>query len=218
MAKDLERVRARLFSAVLSDALDAAGYPNQAMHPGIRPLDERLVLCGRARTGLYQPTDGVPAGRNPYELEIKLVDALRPGEVAALATGESRRIAPWGELLSTAASVRGAAGCITDGLTRDVALIREMGFPVFSGGIGPLDSRGRGEITAIDVPVDIGGVRVWPGDLVFGDVDGVVVVPALVEDTVLTRAFDKLDGENATRSELLRGVTLAEVFRRHGIL
>lgn len=218
MPTDLERIRSRLSSAILSDALDAAGYPNQAMHPGIRPLDDRLVLCGRARTGLYRPTDGVQAGKNPYELEIRLIDALRPGEVAALATGESRRIGPWGELLSTAASVRGAAGCVTDGLTRDVARIREMGFPVFSGGIGPLDSRGRGEIGEIDIPVEVGGVRVCPGDLIFGDVDGVVVVPISVEDAVLAHAFAKIEGENTTRSELLHGASLAEVFSRHGIL
>ncbi len=218
MPTNLDRVRSRLSSAILSDALDASGYPNQAMHPGIRPLDDRRVLCGRARTGLYRPTDGVPAGKNPYELEIRLVDALKPGEVAVLATGESRRIGPWGELLSTAASVRGAAGCVTDGLTRDVARIREMGFPVFSGGIGPLDSRGRGEIGEIDIPVEVGGVRVCPGDLVFGDVDGVVVVPISVEDVVLAHAFAKIEGENTTRSELLRGASLAEVFSRHGIL
>ena len=218
MAVEFERVRSRLYSAILADALDAVGCTKQAMHPGIRPLDDEVILCGRARTGLYLEVHHLEPNENPYELEIQLVDGLCPGEVAALATGNSRRIVPWGELLSTAATARQAAGCVTDGLTRDVARIRHMGFAVFSGGVGPLDSRGRGKIVAIDVPVEIGGVMVTRGDLVFGDVDGVVVVPRAVEKEVLQRAFAKVDAEDTTRAELLAGATLADVFARHGIL
>jgi regulator of RNase E activity RraA len=105
-----------------------------------------------------------------------------------------------------------------DGLTRDVRQIREMKFPVFAGGIGPLDSKGRGRILAIDVPVEVAGARVAPGDLVFGDVDGVVVVPRSVEDRVIAAALEKVAGENATREALARGEKLADVFKRHGIL
>lgn len=218
MTPDLATLRARLFSSVLSDCLDAAGHRNQAMRASIRPLDESLVLCGRARTALYMDVYEAPEGENPYELEIRLLDDLKPDEVPVFACGSSGRIAPWGELLSTAARARGAAGAVMDGLTRDIRAIREMRFPVFAGGIGPLDSKGRGKIMSLDVPVAAGGARVCSGDLVFGDADGVVVVPREVEGRVIAAALAKVAGENATREALARGEKLAEVFRRHGIL
>ena len=218
MTQPLALLRQQLFTAVLSDCLDAAGYRNQAMHASIRPLDDTLVLCGRARTALYVDVYDAPAGENPYELEIRLVDDLKADEVPVFSCGASGRIAPWGELLSTAARVRGAAGTVMDGLTRDVRAIRDMKFPVFAGGIGPLDSKGRGKVAAIDVPVEVAGARVAPGDLIFGDVDGVVVVPRAVEDQVITAALAKVTGENATRKALASGEKLADVFRRHGIL
>jgi regulator of RNase E activity RraA len=214
----LRRAGERLFTAVLSDVLDAAGHRSQALRPGVRPLDETLVMVGRARTGLYMDVYQVAPGENPYALEIALVDDLKPAEVILLAAGTSGRIAPWGELLSTASRARGAAGCVTDGLVRDVRAIRALGFPVFAGGIGPLDTRGRGKVMAIDVPVECGGVRVEPGDLVFGDADGVVVVPRAIEDDILRAAFAKVEGEDRTREALARGEKLADVFARHGIL
>ena len=143
---------------------------------------------------------------------------MKPDDVAVFGCGGSTRIAPWGELLSTAAKARGAAGCLTDGYVRDVRQIRQMGFPVFHGGIAPLDSKGRGKVAEIDVPIECGGVRVMPGDLVVGDADGVIVVPRAVEADVLDRAFAKVRGENRTREELERGAKLADVFARHGIL
>jgi regulator of RNase E activity RraA len=218
MTVSLETLGAQLFTSVLSDCLDAAGHRRQALAARIRPLDEALVLCGRARTGLYVDVYEARDGENPYELEIRLIDDLKPGEVPVFACGASGRIAPWGELLSTAAKARGAAGAVMDGLTRDVRAIRAMKFPVFAGGIGPLDSKGRGKVCAIDVPVEVAGARVSPGDLVFGDADGVVVVPRAVEDKVVAAALAKVQGENATRAALERGEKLAEVFRRHGIL
>ena len=218
MTASLDELRRSLFSAVLSDCLDAAGHRSQAMHARIRPLDDALALCGRARPALYMEVYDAPPGENPYELEIRLIDDLEPGEVPVFACGTSGRIAPWGELLSTAARARGAAGAVMDGLTRDVRAIREMKFPVFAGGIGPLDSKGRGKVMAIDVPVEVAGVAVAPGDLVFGDADGVVVVPRAVEEEVVAAALAKVRGENATREALARGEKLADVFRRHGIL
>src|SRR5688572_26645820 len=130
----LESLRTRLFTAVLSDCLDAAGYRDQALAACIRPLDDSLVLCGRARTGLYGDVYEAREGENPYELEIQLIDDLQPGEVPVFACGTSGRIAPWGELLSTAAHARGAAGAVMDGLTRDVRAIRALKFPVFAAG------------------------------------------------------------------------------------
>ncbi|HEX2113596.1 MAG TPA: RraA family protein [Alphaproteobacteria bacterium] len=214
----LALARRKLFVAVVSDVLDGLGYRDQAMAPNIRPLDEGLVMLGRARTGVYREVYHVAQGENPYELEIALIDDLKPGEVAVLACGGSQRIAPWGELLSTASKARKAAGCVTDGLTRDIRAIRAMRFPVFHGGIGPLDSKGRGQVAAIDVPVELAGVHVEPGDLVFGDADGVVVIPRRIEEKALVAALDKVSGENRTRDALRKGEKLKDVFARYGIL
>jgi regulator of RNase E activity RraA len=156
--------------------------------------------------------------RNPYELEIKLVDDLKPGEVVVLACGGSTRIAPWGSLLSTASVARRAGGCVTDGLVRDIMTIRALRFPVFHGGIGPLDSKHRGQIMAIDVPVTCAGVLVAPGDLVIGDADGVVVVPQSVEPEVLRLVQTKLSSESLSIAELAAGVYLRDVYARHGVL
>jgi 4-hydroxy-4-methyl-2-oxoglutarate aldolase len=214
----LARIGEKLYVAVLSDVLDELGYRDQALPPHIRPLDDTLVMAGFARTGLYRDVYHLRSGENPYELEIALIDDLRPGDVPVLGCGMSGRIAPWGELLSTAARARGATGCLTDGLVRDTRAIRGMGFPVFHGGIGPLDSKGRGKVADIDVSIECAGVRVEPGDLVIGDADGVIVVPQAVESEALSRALAKVEGENATRSELERGEKLRDVFARHGIL
>jgi 4-hydroxy-4-methyl-2-oxoglutarate aldolase len=208
-----------LSSAILSDVMDSLGLVRRAMRPFIRPLDDKRVMVGRARTGLYMPTYALRAGENPYEVEIALVDDLKAQDVVVLAcNGPTERIAPWGELLSTAAEVRGAAGCVTDGLVRDVSQIRAMGFPVFHGGIGPLDTKGRARMVERDVPVECGGVAIMPGDIVFGDVDGVVVIPQTHELAVIDKAIVKLTGENNTRDALRKGESLADVFKRFGIL
>ena len=214
----LKAIRTKLYVAVVSDVLDSLGHANQAMSSRIRPLDDSLVLAGYARTGLYQDIYHVAKGENPYELEIALIDDLDTDEVPIFACGASGRIAPWGELLSTASRARGAAGCVTDGLTRDIRAIREMRFPVFHGGIGPLDSKGRGKASQIDVPIVCAGVRIEPGDLIFGDADGVVVIPAAIEQQVLASAFEKVSGEDKTRQDLAGGAKLREVFERYGVL
>jgi len=216
---DLADLKGRLYSAVLSDVLDELGYPDQAVKPFVRPLDDASVLCGFARTGLYMKRYHLPEGHNPYALEMDLIDSLNAGEVVVLACdGPTDRIAPWGELLTTASKVRGAAGCLTDGLVRDVRRIRELGFPVFHGGIGPLDTKGRAEMMAADEPVELGGARVAPGDFIFGDVDGVVIVPRAIAPEAIRRALAKIEAEDSTREELLAGTSLRSVFERHGVL
>ncbi len=210
--------RRTLYSAVISDVLDTLGDMDHALAPRVRPLDEDLVLFGRARTGMYMPKYHVEEGVNPYELEIALIDDLKADEIAVLGCPDSERIAPWGELLSTAARARGAVGCVTDGLVRDVRMIREMKFPVFAGGIGPLDSKGRGMVMEIDVPIACGGIRVAPGDWIFGDVDGVVVIRQGLAEEALRLALAKVEGEDKVRAELARGDLLKDVFARHGIL
>ncbi|HXT82192.1 MAG TPA: RraA family protein [Acetobacteraceae bacterium] len=215
----LDALRGLLYTPVVSDVLDSMGLPHQALRPFVRPLDESLVLLGRARTGRYVPVVAGSAGENPYELEMDLIDSLRPDEVPVLACGgPTDVIAPWGELLTTAARARRSAGCVTDGLVRDVARIRAMRFPVFHGGIGPLDTRNRAEMVERDVPVEIAGTRVAPGDWILGDVDGVVVVPADRADAVFRAALDKIAAEDTTRAELEAGETLRAVFARHHVL
>ena len=209
----------QLNAAVLSDVLDSLGLMRQAMKPFIRPLDDGLQLIGRARTGLYMPAYEHRAGENPYEVEIALVDDLKPNDVVVLAcNGPTDRIAPWGELLSTASQARGATGCVTDGLVRDVRQIREMGFALFHGGIGPLDTKGCARMVERDVPVECAGVAVRPGDIVFGDVDGVVVIPREREAAVIQRGLEKISGETQSRDALRRGELLGDVFKRLGIL
>ncbi len=214
----LRTAREELYAAVLSDVLDALDRTGQAMAPTMRPLDDGITLLGRARTGLYMEVYDVEPGENPYEVEIALIDDLKPGEVPVLACGGSPRIAPWGELLTTAAMARGAVGCVTDGLVRDTKLIRALNFPVFHGGIGPLDSRGRGKMMWMDRRVECAGVPVDSGDLVFGDADGVVVVPQAIEEQAISRALEKVAGEDTVREELQAGAKLADVFKKHGIL
>jgi regulator of RNase E activity RraA len=210
--------RSTLYSAVISDTLDALGNFDHALASHIRPLDEGTVLFGRARTGLYMEVFQATPGENPYDLEIALVDDLKADEVAVLACPPSDRLVPWGELLSTAARFRGAAGCVTDGLVRDTRRIREMGFPVFSAGKGPYDTKHRATVMKLDVPVVCGGVRVAPGDYLFGDVDGVVVLPEALAEQALTRALAKVKGENKVRDELASGRSVREVFDAYQIL
>jgi 4-hydroxy-4-methyl-2-oxoglutarate aldolase len=208
-----------VYTAVLSDVLDEMGYPNQALRPFVRPLDETLSFVGRARTGLYANAYSVLDGENPYELEIRLVDDLKAGDVAVIACdGPTDRMAPWGELLTTAAMARGAAGCVTDGLVRDVRQIRAMKFPVFHGGIGPLDSKGRCRMIEMDRPIECAGVKVSTGDTIFGDVDGVLAIPQAIADEAFARALVKVSRENHTRDELRAGRLLSEVYEKYGVL
>ena len=215
----IERVRTELNSSVISDAMDALGYLNQAMDPRIRPLDDSKTMFGRVRTALIEelPPDAQRPD-NPFELTIAMMDGLGPGDVIVRACGTARTGVTWGELLTTAAMARGAVGLVTDGLIRDVHLIREVGFPVFTGGISPVDGGGRHEMVAADVDVECGGVPVRPGDYLFGDVDGIVVIPSKILDVTIRDAFKKTEGENITRQELLAGKSLADVYAKYGIL
>jgi 4-hydroxy-4-methyl-2-oxoglutarate aldolase len=214
----LNEIRERLYTAVLSDVLDELGHRDQAMPPSIRPLDDALVMAGYARTGLYREIHRIVPDENPYELEMALIDDLKADDVAVFGCGGSRRIAPWGELLTTASRARGAAGCVTDGFVRDIRQIRTLRFPVFHGGIAPLDSKGRGMVAEIDVPIACAGVAVAPGDLVVGDADGVIVVPRAVEAEAVRRAFAKVTSEDRTREELAAGARLADVFAKYKVL
>jgi 4-hydroxy-4-methyl-2-oxoglutarate aldolase len=218
-AEDLElfrHVEQKLYTAVVSDSLDELGYRNQAMREYLRPLspDDRFV--GWARTFSYVDLYHIPS--DPYATEIEALDTILPGEVVVISTAGSLQNAPWGELLSTAAKVRGSRGAVIDGLVRDVRKIHELGFPVFARGIKPVDSKGRGTVIDYNVPVDCGGVLVSPGDLVFADYDGVIVVPAQVLPEVVRMATEKVEKENGSRAELMRGGYLRDVYAKFGVL
>jgi regulator of RNase E activity RraA len=200
------------------DILDDLGHRDRAMHHRLRPLDANAcTIVGRARTFRWMEADYVVED-DPYGLEIDAMDSLRLGDVAVHSSDPGYTNAPWGELMSTLAKRNGAAGCICDGLIRDCRQIINIGFPVFHVGIRPVDSKGRGRVMAYDVPVRCGDVLVRPGELVFADFDGVVVIPRAVEDEALRLAAEKIGKENATRRELLNGRTLRDVFDEFGVL
>lgn len=205
-----------LYTAVVSDSLDQLGVRNQAMREYIRPLYPACKVAGWARTISCSDLYHIPA--DPYALEIEAVDSLLPGEIAVVGTQKSLRNAPWGELLSTATKARGARGAVIDGLVRDVQKIEELGLPVFATGIKPVDSMGRGWVTAYNVPVECGEVLVHPGDFVFADYDGVVVVPHAMVAEVIALAADKVRREDSSRQELMNGAYLRDVFQKYGVL
>lgn len=217
-AKLFAWVRETLYVPVVCDALDGLGYRNQAMHQRLRPLDpSNCVLVGRARTFRWMEADFV-VKEDPYGLEIEAMDSLKPGDVVVHSTDYAGTNAPWGELMSTVARQRGAVGCICDSQIRDCLKIIALGFPVFHVGIRPLDSMGRARVMAYDVPVKCGEVLVRPGELVFTDYDGSVVVPREVEQEALSQAAEKVGKESASRAELREGKTLREVYDKHGVL
>jgi len=205
-----------LYTAVVSDSLDELGYANQAMREYLRPLLPETCFAGRART--ISCVDVYHSMLNPYEKEIEALDSILEDEVVVVSTGQSKRNAPWGELLSTAARARGARGAVIDGLVRDVRKILQLGFPVFAAGVKPVDSKGRGIVYDYNVPVECGGVVTCPGDVVFADYDGVVVIPALVVPDVIRLATEKVRRENSSRAELMAGAFLKDVFRKYGVL
>jgi regulator of RNase E activity RraA len=211
-------MRANLYVPVVCDVLDTLGYRTQAMHQRLRPLDpDNCIIIGRARTFRWMETD-YAIEEDPYGLEIDAMDSLQPGDVAVHSTDHGCTNAPWGELMSTVAKMRGATGAIVDSMIRDCLRIKDIGFPVFYHGIRPLDSVGRGRVMAYDVPIRCGGVLVRPQELVFSDFDGIVVVPKEVEKEVLQRAAEKGLKETDSRKELLAGKSLREVYDKYGVL
>ena len=211
-------IRQHLYVPAVCDILDRLGHRQQAMHQRLRPLDPaNCTIIGRARTFRWMETDYV-VEEDPYGLEIEAMDSLQPGDVAVHSTDHAGTNAPWGELMSTVAKRNGATGCICDSQIRDCLKIIQIGFPIFYRGIRPLDSMGRGRVMAYDVPIRCGDVLVHPGELVFADFDGVVVVPKSVEDEVLRLAEEKVGKENASRRELLGGRTLRDVYNEYRVL
>lgn len=220
----IEAAPKRLFSSVLGDVMDDLGLRGQFLPPRIRPLNDDMVLFGRAMPVLEAdigPEDESSEGGGridrPFGLMFEALDSLQPGEVY-VATGASPSYALWGGLMSNRAIALGAAGAVLDGFSRDTREIRQLGFATFSyGGYGQ-DQKPRGRVVAYRTTVTIGEVTVEPGDLVFGDLDGVCVVPLAAADEVLRAALEKVDTESLVRRHILAGNSSADAFDRFGAM
>lgn len=213
---DFQVIKAGLYSGLLADILDEMGYRNQAMHYTIHPLKEDDVVVGRAFTVLA--TDVYDQPEEPYKLEFQAVDKLSQGDVLVATTNGSICSGFWGELLTTAAMGRGASGAVLDGMSRDTRAIRKLAFPLFLRGTNPLDSKGRTDVIDYQCTIECGGVTVHPGDLIFGDYDGVVVVPADIAEEVVEKAFQKAGAENEVRDAIRNGLSATETWNTYHIL
>lgn len=212
----LTQVRESLYSAVISDALDAAGYRQQSPSVELRCQGPFSTVVGRCRTTLW--ADMYHEDPSPYELELQAVDSCQPDDVMIAAAGGSMRSGIWGELLTTAVQTRGCVGAIVDGAVRDIEKIAQMDFPVLARGTCVYDSQHRQRVIDLDVPVQIGGVTFAPGDLVIADADGIVVVPQEVEQQVLQAAWQKVHAENEVRDAIRDGMSAVEAYNRFGVL
>jgi 4-hydroxy-4-methyl-2-oxoglutarate aldolase len=211
----IERLE-RLYPAVVADCLDRLGVRMQVLEPHIRPLYADAKVAGYAATVQCVEVEAVPEDRADwYRGEMNAVDALKPGDVMVVSTC---RGSYWGELLATASRYRGARGLVADAYTRDTLALMEMRFPTFSAGIHCADSLGRIDVDAVGVPISCGGVEVGQGDLVLGDNDGVVIIPASLGAEVIGLAEGKASGENLVRAKLAEGMTVSEAFRIYGVI
>ena len=213
----LDKIQKELNTAVLCDILDDLGYRHQAMSGSLYPLEEDYKLVGVAHTILAYDVFEQP--KEAYATEIEAVDALTPGSIA-VCVNKSCNNGIWGELMTNAAIARGARGAIIDGAIRDITQIKALrdSFMIFTKGRNPLDSKGRCLVADYNCPVECDGVRVCPGDLLFADIDGIVVVPEKLVEEVVEKAFEKIAGENLVRDALRSGMLLKDAFAKYGIL
>ena len=208
-------VRATLYTPVVGDILDQCGRLHQFLPQPIRPLREGMTLAGRAMPVRQGDVAG-PQDR-PFGLMTQALDDLRPGEVYVV-TGGTMQCANWGEIMTATAKSRGAVGAVIDGYHRDTPRVLEQNWPVFSRGAWAQDAGARMQVVDFRCRIEIGGVAVVPGDLVFGDVDGVLVVPQEMEEDVISRALEKARGEKVVRKAIEGGLSSTEAFRKYGIL
>ncbi|MGI6097495.1 MAG: RraA family protein [Dethiobacteria bacterium] len=219
MINDLELfalMKEKLYSAVICDILDEFDVRDNALEGSIRPLDNNTVLVGRSFTVLA--AEVYAKAKEPYKLLIESIDSLSSEDVFVATTNGFSGAGFWGELLTNCAMERGARGAVIDGCARDIKQILELNFPLFVKGFNPLDSLGRVDVIAYQVPIKCGGVMVKPGDIIFADRDGIVIIPQGIEKEVVNKALEKVEEENLVRDEIKKGVSLGEVFKKHGIL
>ncbi len=217
-------LRTELFTAVVGDVLDVLGHRTQFLPAGIGPLQAGTRIVGRAMPVLEADIfdDGTeasrgPLARKPFGLMLEALDDLRPGEVY-IATGASLRFALWGGLMSTRAVHLRAAGAVLDGYIRDSDEIERLGFPVFSRGVYAQDQGARGKVIDFRTAIAINGVRIRPGDLLFGDREGVLVIPREVEQEAIARAMEKVRTENQVARAIREGMSACEAFVRFGVM
>ncbi len=216
--------RTDLYTAVVGDIMDMMGYGRQFLPPNLQPLRQDMIVAGRAMPvlemddqggeGPGRPTDVL---NRPFGLMLRALDTLQPGEVY-ICSGSSPSYALWGELMSTAARNRGAVGAVVNGYSRDTRGILALNFPVFSMGRYAQDQRPRGKVVDFRCRINLGDVLVNPGDVVFGDMDGVCVVPRDIEVEVFTKALEKAHGERTVFEAIKNGMLAQEAWDRFGIL
>jgi regulator of RNase E activity RraA len=215
-------MKQELFTAVVGDVMDVVGLTRQFLPPQIKPLHEDMVVVGRAMPVIEADCSGSTIAHTgesqPFGLMFRALDDLKPGEVY-LCTGASPTYALWGELMSTRAMHLGAAGAVVNGVSRDTRGILKLGFPTFSWGRYAQDQGVRGRVVDFRCPVDFpNGVTVRPGDIVFGDIDGVVVIPTEAENDVIHRALEKARTENKVRTAIQNGMAAQDAFDTYGVM
>ena len=217
-------MRSRLFPAVVGDILDTMGLLRQFLSPSIRPLRSDMVIAGRAMPVLetncfaaVEPDGKLPLSRQPFGLMFQALDDLKPHEVY-VATGCAPQFALWGGLMTTRALHLKAAGAILDGYSRDTPEVLQLGLPVFSFGGYAQDQGARGKVVDYRVPVEINGVRIEPGDIVFGDLDGVLVIPRRAEEEAIRKALEKVSTENRVRDAIAGGMGTVDAFKTFGVM
>lgn len=221
--KNLHSLRSddRLFTAVVGDVLDTLGYQNQFLPQQIKPLNPNTRIVGRAMPVLE--SDYPEGGRHgplsdvPFGIMFEALDSLLEDEIY-IASGASLNYALWGGLMSTRAQHLKAAGAILDGYIRDTAEINSLGFPVFSRGSYAQDQGVRGKVLDYRLPVKIGVVTVEPGALLFGDGEGIVVIPPVVESEVISKALEKVSTENQVAVAIKNGMSTQEAFAKFGVM
>jgi 4-hydroxy-4-methyl-2-oxoglutarate aldolase len=204
-----------LYTPVVGDILDDLDYTHQFLPQPIQPMCKEMKLAGRAMPVVMIDVYGKQ--KKPFGLLTEALDQLEPGEIY-LAGGGDMRCAYWGEILTATAKKRGSVGAVINGFHRDTPRVLEQDWPVFSRGRFAQDSAVRTQVVNYRCPIEIGQVTVQPGDLIFGDLDGVVVVPKRVEAEVIARALAKARGEKLVRKEIEAGMSSTAAFKKYGIL
>lgn len=216
MKYNLNEIKKDLYSGILCDVLDGLGHRNQALSNAIAGLTEDTVIFGPAFTSIGTQVYSMP--ENPLIAQTRVVDQLGEGEIYVLVTRGEYNCAVFGELFATAVRQRKGAGVLLDAYARDIKALKEMDFPLFYRGKDPRTSKGRCEINECQIPVIIDGVTINPGDYIFGDVDGVVIIPKDLIEEVLDRAFALIGDENRVRDGLLNGDSLETVYTKIGAI
>jgi regulator of RNase E activity RraA len=201
--------------------LDGLGYRESYLGADIAALYPSAVVVGRAFPIAAQEVPSAADPLRPADPYRRLLDSfagMRSGDVVVIGTGGERRSGVWGELLTIAAMARGVTGVVTDGLVRDPEQTERLGFPIFGGGVSPLDSAGRLDVVGFGGTITCGNATVTRNDYLLGDRMGVVVIPGSALAEVLQRAEDKRRGEGITRQALAAGEPIDEVFARYGVL